>query len=424
MKSRALAVTFTSLCLLACSGTSGGQSTPLDQDSGAESGVADAGGDDALLPDADAGTPADVGADGDGGDGGDGGGSVDGGADTGHAPSDATADTSTTESGPADGPPFAAGTVCNATGVKRTPPTRLKNVIVILMENENYGSVNGSKTKAPYINQLASQCGVATAYDDTCFGTDNLVSLPHYLALTSGSNCNTGLDQTGTGCIIDDNDATSHTLSTASIFSQVKSWKSYQEGMPSACDKSSGGAYATKHNPAAYYSTLAGCAANDVTIATLTCNATTTNTACSPAPSNAFTQDLANDTLAEFTLVTPTLDNDMHDGTITQADNWLSTYVPRILASKAYLRGDVAVFILWDEQNTANVGGPTPNVFLSPYITAGSTSATPFNHFAVLRAWENALGIATYLGCASGTQPGGGACPAGSTADVRAALNF
>ena len=43
---------------------------------------------------------------------------------------------------------------------------------------------------------------------------------------------------------------------------------------------------------------------------------------------------------------------------------------------------------------------------------------------AVLRAMENAFGITTYLGCASGTKPGGGSCPAGSTADVRAALNW
>ncbi|MEO7111766.1 MAG: hypothetical protein ABI183_15095, partial [Polyangiaceae bacterium] len=64
-------------------------------------------------------------------------------------------------------------------------------------------------------------------------------------------------------------------------------------------------------------------------------------------------------------------------------------------------------------------------VFLSPYITAGTTSSTQMNHFAMLRAWENALGITTYLGCASGTQTGGsGACPAGSTADVRAALHW
>jgi hypothetical protein len=300
----------------------------------------------------------------------------------------------------------------------------VKNIIVIMLENENYGSVNGSSTAAPYIRSLASQCGQATAYDDNCF-TDNLVSCPHYLALTSGSNCDTGLDQTGTGCITTDDDPTSGTLSTTSIFQQVTSWKSYQEAMPVPCDDSSSGEYAAKHNPAAYYTALTTCSANDVTITAITCNASTPMTACQPAPANAFTQDLANDTLAEFTFITPMLLNDMHDGTITEADNWLYTYIPLILASPAYLRGDVAVQLLWDEQSTLVFGGPTPNVFISPYITAGTATSTQMNHFAMLRAWENALGITTYLGCASGTQTGGtGTCPAGSTADVRAALNW
>jgi hypothetical protein len=303
-----------------------------------------------------------------------------------------------------------------------TPPARLKNLIVILEENESFNQVSGHTT-APYINSLAGKCGTASAYDDNCFA-DNLVSLPHYLALTSGSNCNTGLDQTGTGCITDDGDATTHTLTSTSIFQQVTSWKSYQESMPSACDRSSSGRYAAKHNPAAYYTALTTCAANDVAIAPVTCDPNNTNTACT-TPSNGFTQDLANDTLAQFTFITPNLDNDMHDGTITQADNWLFTYLPLVFQSKAYLRGDVAVFILWDEQDTATSGGPTPNLFISPYITAGTVSSTQMNHFSMLRAWENALGITTYLGCASGTQPGGTAtCPAGSTADVRAALNW
>jgi acid phosphatase len=277
---------------------------------------------------------------------------------------------------------------------------------------------------APYLNSLATQCGLATAYNDNCF-TDDLVSLPHYLALTSGSNCETGLDQTGTGCITDDGDATAHTLSTTSIFQQVTSWKSYQESMPSACDQSSNGEYATKHNPAAYYTAVTTCGTLDLPIAAVTCDATNTSTACTPAPNNAFTQDLESDTLAAFTFITPNLLNDTHDGTVTQGDNWLFTYLPLIFQSKAYLRGDLAIQILWDEQGSGTIGAPTPNLFISPYIAAGTVTPTPMNHFSMLRAWENALGITTYLGCASGTEPGSAtACPAGSTADVRAALNW
>jgi acid phosphatase len=335
-----------------------------------------------------------------------------------------TSTASSSSSGPSGsgGTSFPAGTICNATGTPLTPPATLKHIIVILEENKNLDDVKGQPA-APYLNALGAKCGVSTAYIDNCFA-DNLVSLPHYLALTSGSNCNTGLDQTGTGCITTDQDATAGTLSTTSIFEQVTSWKAYQESMPSACDPSTNGEYATKHNPPPYYSALAGCSANDLPIAAVTCDPVNTNTACTPAPTNAFTQDLANDTLAQLTFITPNLLNEMHDGTVTQADNWLYTYLPLVFQSKAYLRGDVAVMILWDEQETADFGGATPNLFISPYITAGTVSATPINHFSVLRAWENAFGISTYLGCASGMQPGGGACPAGSTADVRAALNW
>ncbi len=320
-------------------------------------------------------------------------------------------------------PSFPTGTLCNASGDALTPPAKIKHLIVILFENENAASVIGAD-KAPYITSVAAQCAVATAYQDDVF-VDNLVSLPHYLALTSGSNCNKGLDSQGSGCITDDGDATAHTLTTDSIFSQVSSWKAYQEGMPSACAKASGGRYATKHNPAAYYESLANCAANDLSIPPLTCSPSGKNTPCTPAPSNAFVTALATDALAEFTFVTPTLDNDMHDGTITQADNWVATYLPLIVSSKAYLRGDVVVQLLWYEQTSSEFGGPIPNVFISPYVTAGRTSGMPIDHFSVLRSWENALGISSHLGCAGGVPPAGmGQCPVNSTADVRAALGW
>lgn len=316
---------------------------------------------------------------------------------------------------------FAQGTICNATGSPLTPPATLKHVIVFMFENENFGNVNGNAA-APYMSSLASKCGYASNYADNCFA-ENLESLPHYLALTSGSNCNSGLDETGTGCITVDEDATVARLTTQSIFGQVSSWKSYQEDMPTSCDLSASGNYATKHNPAAYYSALTTCGADDISIAGVTCNANTTMTACG-TPSNALTMDLANDTLPAFAFVTPNLNNDMHNGTVTEGDNWFYTYLPLVLQAPAYLRGEVVVLVLWDEQSTADFGGSTPNIFISPYVTAGTVAATAFNHFAVLRAIETSLGISTYLGCASGTRPGGGSCPTGSTADVRSALNF
>lgn len=319
---------------------------------------------------------------------------------------------------------FPPGTICNKSGTKLTPPPLVKHVIVIMEENEDFGSVNGN-ANAPYITSLAADCGYASNYADNIF-VENLVSNPHYLALASGSNCNTGVDESGTGCITTDGDSSGQTLNTTSIFAQVSSWKAYEESMPSNCATSTSGLYAPKHNPASYFSTLSSCSTNDIPIAAVVCSSTTHMSSCG-TPSNAFTDDLANDTLPAFAYVTPNLDNDMHNSTgavgVTKGDNWLYTYMPLILASKAYLAGEVAIFVLWDEQGSG-FGSSTPNFFVSPYITAGTVVSATVNHFAALRAIESSLGITTYLGCASGSITGGGSCAAGSTADLRTLFNF
>jgi acid phosphatase len=192
--------------------------------------------------------------------------------------------------------------------------------------------------------------------------------------------------------------------------------------MPSGCATSSNGEYAVRHNPPPYYSRLStGCSTHDVGIAAVSCP-TSLNTTCSSPGTNAFTSDLTNDTLPTYVFVTPNLINDMHDGSVSQGDNWLHTYLPKVLKSAAYLRGEVAVYILWDEQGSFSAG-PIPNVFVSPYIQP-KVSSTTMNLFAALRAAENQLGK-SHLGCASGTPPGGvGTCPSGSTANLRSIFNF
>jgi hypothetical protein len=319
---------------------------------------------------------------------------------------------------------FPAGTICNDSGSPRTPPATYAHLIVFLMENKSLTAVQGASA-APYFNSLTEQCGYSTRFLDNVF-TTNLVSLPHYLALTSGSNCNTGLGNTtqtpgATGCITDDQDSTAHRLSTRSIFEQVTSWRAYQESMPSACAMGSSSPYATKHNPPPYYSRISGadCSANDISVAHVSCP-TSVNTRCG-TPDNAFTRDLANDTLPQFAFFTPDLVNDMHDGTVSQGDNFLHTYLPLVFASPAYRRGEVAVYVMWDEASPPN---PQPNLFISPY-TPPTMSTMTMNLFAVLRTMEDQLGISTHLGCAGGMPPGGiGSCPSGSNADLRTEFNF
>ena len=47
--------------------------------------------------------------------------------------------------------------------------------------------------------------------------------------------------------------------------------------------------------------------------------------------------------------VTPNIQNDLHSGTIAEANAWVDIWVPQIIASAAYRSGRLAVIIAWDK---------------------------------------------------------------------------
>ena len=55
-----------------------------------------------------------------------------------------------------------------------------KHIIWVMMENHSYNTIIGS-SQAPYINSLASECGLATNYHNISHP-----SLPNYMAATAG----------------------------------------------------------------------------------------------------------------------------------------------------------------------------------------------------------------------------------------------
>jgi phosphatidylinositol-3-phosphatase len=232
-----------------------------------------------------------------------------------------------------------------------------------VFENHSYSQIIGSSS-APYINQIASECGLATN-----FHAETHPSLPNYIAMTSGS----------TQGITDDNGPGSHPLDVPSIFSQLPGGgsRSLQESMPSNCLRSNSGQYAVRHNPEAYYTNLgADCANFDVPLA---------------SPPNIS---------AGFTFVTPNLCNDMHDCSVATGDAWLSNFLPTILSSSEYQSGSTAVFVTWDEDNGSE-GNRVATLVLSPATPVAARSATAFNHYSMLRTTEELLGIDTYLGGAA-----------------------
>jgi hypothetical protein len=249
----------------------------------------------------------------------------------------------------------------NPCGTAVTPPTTYQHVIWIVFENKAYSEIIGSAS-APYLNTLASECGVATN-----FFAETHPSLPNYIAMTSGS----------TQGITDDNPPSSHPLAVPSIFSQVASWRSLQESMPSNCALTDSNPYAVKHNPAAYYTGIrTACASFDVPLGS--------------------TPDIS----AAYTFVTPNLCNDMHDCSVSTGDSWLSTLLPKILGSTAYTSGSTAIVITWDEDDSS-ASNHVATLVIAPSVPIGTSVATTFNHYSMLRTTEELLGVNTYLGNAA-----------------------
>jgi len=252
--------------------------------------------------------------------------------------------------------------VTRACGRPGAAPRRYSHVIWIVMENKSFSDVIGS-SQAPYTRALASACGLATR-----FGAETHPSLPNYIAMTSGS----------TQHISDDLGPGFHRLAVPSIFSQLGSgWRALEDAMPSACARANSGRYAVRHNPAAYYTNLAGsCRRQDVPLATR--------------------PNLS----ARFTFVTPDLCHDTHDCPVSDGDRWLAGFVPKILRSRQYASGRTAVFITWDEDDGSG-SNRIPTLVIAPHTHPGTRSARSFSHYSMLRTTEELLGLPVRLGAAA-----------------------
>jgi len=251
----------------------------------------------------------------------------------------------------------------------------VQHVIWIWMENKPYDGIIGSAA-APYENELAAQCGLATNYHAVTHP-----SLPNYIAATSG----------GTQGITDDAAPASHPLAVASIYSQVKAagktWRDYEESAPGNCPLTSSGLYAVKHDPAPYYTGIrSDCAIWDVPMGT--------------TAAGTFLDDLANDTLPAFSFVTPNLCNDTHDCSVATGDNWLRAWFGKILASPGYLAGTTVIFLTWDEDD-GSATNHIATIVVSPSTPAGTVSGSTFDHYSLLKTTEQLLGITTFLGHAN-----------------------
>jgi phospholipase C len=234
------------------------------------------------------------------------------------------------------------------------------------MENRGYSDVLDSSHQAPHLASYARRCGLATNYQAITHP-----SLPNYLAATSGS----------TGGVTTDCAPTECPQHRTSIFAQLErsglEWRTYAEAMPDACNTTAQGKYATKHNPAVYFPSIKRrCRQWDLPMG---------------GASGPFATDLKTGRLAAFTFVEPDICHDGHDCSTRFADEWLGVLLDRITGSPSYGKGDVAVFVTWDEGIGADQHIAT--VVISPGVRRGTRSATPYTHYSLLRTTETLFGL-------------------------------
>ncbi|HEY3766138.1 MAG TPA: hypothetical protein VGL44_13360, partial [Gaiellales bacterium] len=203
-------------------------------------------------------------------------------------------------------------------------------------------------------------------------------SLPNYLAVTGGTTGSvTGDCLPGGSC----------SVPGGGIFGQVgpSQWRVWAESMPQACSKANASPYVARHNPPAYYTGIsaATCQADDLPMP-----------AKLPAPARSFTW------------ISPNLQDDLTLGTVVDAGTWLQNVLggsTGLLNTKPYNQGHTAIFIWFDTAaDTDAASTPIPLIVVAP-STGHRTVATAFSNYALLRGFENMLGLPCLGGACTAT---------------------
>jgi hypothetical protein len=270
--------------------------------------------------------------------------------------------------------------------VQRTPSPiarlaggRPAHIVVILMENHEYGQVIGDRS-APYINGLAQGYGLA----DEMHAISH-PSLPNYLALTGGSTF--GINSDCTGCKVH----------ATSIVDQLEhagiSWKAYMEGLPYRCfTGGDAGDYAKRHDPFIYYT--------DVTHQSSWCSHVV-------GLSQLFT-DERNGSLPQFIWITPNVCHDMHDCGVATGDRFLSHLLPPLLGR---LGSNGVLFLTWDEGLSdagccrLASGGRIATIVAGAGARRHARMKTAVDHYSVLQAVEDLFGLPRLRGAACACTP-------------------
>ena len=265
------------------------------------------------------------------------------------------------------------------------PPSRhVNHVFIVMEENHSYEQVIGNP-QMPYLNGLAQTYSLAEAYY-----ANTHPSIGNYFMLTTGQ-------------IITNDDGYMGTVTVDNVVRELiaagKTWKEYSESIPfQGYDGGDSGLYAERHNPCSYFSDVR----NDP------------NQQQNLVPFTQLATDIANHRLPDYGFIVPNLNDDAHNGTLAQADAWLSTNIAPLLASPDFnTSGGGLLIITFDESldsDTQFGGGHVAWVAVGPDVNRGYPPTGSYNpltlyqHPSTLRFMLKLAGVSVFPG-ASNTAP-------------------
>ncbi|MDB5055603.1 MAG: Copper amine oxidase N-terminal protein [Bacilli bacterium] len=240
----------------------------------------------------------------------------------------------------------------------------IEHIVVVIEENHSYNQIVGS-SNAPYMNSLIQKGALLT----NAHGVTH-PSQPNYLALFSGSTQGVKDD----ACL---KPFLAPNLASSLINAQL-TFTGYSEDLPrvgyTGCSSKG---YARKHNPWIQFTNVSAALNRSL---------------------SDFPQDFSS--LPTVSFVIPNHQNDMHDGTVKQADDWLKTnmdsYVTWANTHKSLL------IVTWDEDDFAK-DNHIPLILVGPMVKAGKYDDN-VTHYNVLRTIEDAFHL-PLLGDSKKAQP-------------------
>ena len=267
----------------------------------------------------------------------------------------------TAPAGPTSGSPSTSSTASStapsagSTGTPAPGPDpagsrlpRPAHVVVVVLENHSFSEVIG-RSQAPFIAGLARGGAVFTRFYAITHPSE-----PNYQALFSGST--QGL--TSDACPVN---YRAPNLGS-SLLAAGRTFVGYAESLPrSGFTGCTSGAYARKHCPWINFDLPARVS----------------------RPMTAFPRDFA--TLPTVSFVIPNLQHDMHDGTLAQADSWLSAHLG---GYARWARAHNSLLIVTADEDDRSAGNQIPTIISGARVRAGHY-ARHYTLYSLLRTIED-----------------------------------